>query len=773
VKKFAEIILKLRTVIIVTTVLVTLILGYFIKDLKINPDISSYLPKSDPVVKLFNYIGEEYGGNQLAIVAIETDDIFNKETIESINYLTQEFKKVEGVSYVTSLTNILDIKTDEEGTLQISRLIDEYSLPRTPQDIQKLKSYTLSKDMYRGRLVSDDSKATLIICRLREDVDKIKIAKQLKEIIKKVNLKEKVHYSGLPFQMMDISEIILNDLKFLVPIVFLLIIISLFFSFRSLRGVLLPILSVLISTIWTLGIMSILKIPLTVISDIIPVILIAIGTAYSIHVISKFDEDLSTGEDKIKRAQNALSEVGVPVILAGVTTIAGFISFVFGSYLTVISQFGIFSSLGVLFALIISLTFTPSVLSLSSLKGKIINLSENFSKKNGVAKFMAKIGGWVLTNEKTIIVGAIIVVVLCFIGIPKIERKVDMLDYFSPKNPIRITEEMMEKKFGGSVPVQILVKGDIQDPKVLKEMKKMEDFLKTQDNVHNPQSIADLIEEMSDVMGEGKDIPDSKDKVSNLWFLLEGEEIMSQLVNPDKTEAVIQATLGSVDTKRGRKLIKNIDDYIKRINDSSVAFFQAGIPMIYRNLDDSNINSQIWSLIIALVLVFICLVFLTHSVTGGLIGLTPIVFTLLVIFGFMGFTGIPLDIATVLVGSISIGIGIDYSIHFVSRFRKEFKEDKAELEALDKTLETTGKAILINVITVTMGFLVLILSNLVPLQRFGILVAITMIGSGIGAITLLPAIILLSRASFIGDFSRFINGAKNRLIKELKGGDDR
>ncbi len=769
-QKFSELVLRYRKIIMFITVLLTLVLGYFIKDLKINPDIFSYLPKSDPAVKLFDYIGEKYGGNYLAIVALETDDIFSKETIEKINQLTNEFKLVDGVSYVTSLTNVLDIKKGEGG-IEIGKLIDEYNLPQTDEELIKLKIYTLSKDMYRGRIVSEDSKATLIICKLREDVDKIKIARQLKEIVKKMNLKEKIHYSGIPFQLMDISEIILNDLKFLVPIVSFLIIICLFFSFRSLRGVLLPIVSVLISTIWTLGIMSIFKVPLTVISDIIPVILIAIGTAYSIHVVSKFDEDLSTVEDNIKAAQNALSEVGIPVILAGVTTIAGFISFVFGSYLTSICQFGIFSSLGVLFALIISLTFTPSVLSLSSPKKMTNTLSENFSKKNGVARFMDKIGEWVLNNEKIIIVFAIIVVVLCFIGIPKIERKVDMLDYFSPKNPIRITEEMMEKKFGGSVPVQILVKGDIQDPSVLKQMKKMEDFLKTQDNVHNPQSVADLIEEMNDVMGEGKDIPDSKDKVSNLWFLLEGEDIMSQLVNPDKTEGVIQATLGSVDTKRGRKLIKNIDDYIKKINDSSVTFVQAGIPMIYRNLDDSIINSQIRSLIIALVLVFICLVFLAHSITGGLIGLTPIVFTLLVIFGFMGFTGIPLDVATVLVGSISIGIGIDYSIHFVNRFRKEFKQDKTELEALDKTLETTGKAILINVLTVMMGFLVLVLANLVPLRRFGILVALTMISSGVGSITLLPAIILLTKAGFIGDFSRFINGAKSRLIKELKGGD--
>ena len=337
--------------------------------------------------------------------------------------------------------------------------------------------------------------------------------------------------------------------------------------------------------------------------------------------------------------------------------------------------------------------------------------------------------------------------------------------YFKPGTPIRMTEEMMEKKFGGSIPIQILVKGDIQEPGILKEMKRMEDFLKSQEDVHNPQSVADLIEEMSDVMGEGKTIPDSKDKVCNLWFLLEGEEIMSQLVNRDNTEAVIQATLGSVNTARIKRLNEDINKYIKEINNSSIVFTQTGMPPIYQKLDESIVKSQIQSIIIALVLVFICLVFLMRSFVGGLIGLTPIVFTLLIIFGFMGVSGIPLDIATVLVGGISIGIGIDYSIHFLNRFRKEFKKAGTELDALDKTLETTGKAILINVLSVTMGFLVLVLGNLVPLQRFGILVAIVMIGSGIGAITLLPAIILLTKAGFIGSFEKFMNKVTNHLTR--------
>lgn len=766
-KKFSELVIKHRKIVVFTTVFITLVLGYCLKDLTINADITSYLPKSDPVVKLFNYIGEEYGGNSLAMVALETDDIFNKETIEQLNYLTSQFKLLDGVSYVTSLANVLDIKKGEDG-IEIGRLIDEYALPKTAKELQKLKKYTLSKDMYRGRLISDDAKATLIICRLNGDVGKIETAKQLKEIIKKLELKEKVYFGGIPFQMIDISDIILNDMRVLIPFILLLIFISLFLSFRTLRGVFLPILSVLISTIWTLGIMSVLKIPLTVISNIIPVILIAVGSAYSIHVISKFNEESDVDEDKLNHSKRALKEIGIPVILAAVTTTAGFMAFVFGSYLSMIQEFGIFAGLGVLFSLLISITFVPSVLSLLSFKNKTAYLNDNIKKKDGITRFMDKIGEWVLKNEKKIIAAGIVVVIISVLGIPKIQRKVDMLDYFKHGSSIRLTEEIMQNKFGGSIPIQILVKGDIQDPAVLAEMKKMENFLESLDDVKNSQSVADLIEEMSDVMGEGKVIPDSKDKVCNLWFLLEGEEVMSQLVNDDKTEAIIQATIASVNTKQMRNLVKNIEKYINRTKSSSFTFTQTGMPSIYQHLDDSMMQSQIQSLIIAIILVFICLVFLLRSFIGGLIGLVPIGFTLIVVFGFMGFSGIPLDIATVLVGSISIGIGIDYSIHFVSRFRKEFKKDKTELEALDRTLETSGKAILINVITVMLGFLVLVLANLIPLRRFGILVAITMIGSGVSAITLLPSIILATKAGFIGDFQRFINMSKNHFMNKNK-----
>lgn len=743
--KFSLFVINHRKLLIGLTVLITLALGLSLRNLTVNPDITSYFPETDPVIQLFNYLGKEYGGNTLAMVALETEDVFNSRTIETIHELTSRFRLTPGVSYVTSLTNVLDIREDEFG-FEIGRLVDEYNLPRTPEELAALKEYVLGKEMFRNRLVSEDAGATLIICRLRHEADQVETARQLKAIVREVDPVEKVYYGGFPFMMLDIHNLITQDLIFLIPLVSFLIIFFLYLSFRSLQGVLLPLLAVMISVIWTLGVMTLLKIPLTIISNVIPVILIAVGSAYSIHVLSRFNEETAKGKSGRENLAAALHEVGLPVFLAALTTIAGFLSFIFGSYLIMIREFGIFAALGVLFTLILSVTFVPAILAL-------ITAKNNRPRETGEKKWRitaALVGGiekLVMHRPKTVLLTVTLLFILGVAGIPRIDRKVDLIEYFKPHTSIRQAEEFLQKKFGGSGLIQIFVEGDIQDPAVLREMKKMEEFLLAQGDVHNPQSVVGLLEELNYVMGEGRTLPDTRSKVSNLWFLLEGEEIMSQMVNPGRTEAVIQATVeGGLKTTRVHELVTALDEYIAGVDPRLVAFRQTGMPSIHRNLDVSIINSQLQSLILAIVLVFIVMIFLVGSFAGGLIGLLPIVFTLVLIFGFMGFAGIPLDIATVLVAGVSIGIGIDYSIHFLGRYRREVEKGQPLNEAVRKTLHTTGQAILTNLITVACGFFVLIFCELVPLQRFGVLVAVTMLSSGFGALILLPAVLLATGA---------------------------
>ncbi len=325
-KKFADFVLRFSKSIIVVIVVITLGLGYFIKDLKINSDIISYLPKDDPVVMLFNEVGDNFGGNSLALVGLETQNIFNFETLSRIRKLTSEFEKVENLSHVMSITNILDMKKIEGG-LEVGKLIDQYEIPKSEEALEKLKNYTLSKDMYAGNLVSYDGQVSVIICRVKEGVDKTAVANKLKKITNEFSGNEKKYYAGLPFQMISINEIIFSDVQRLVPLVIFLVILALYFSFKSFRGVVLPLLTVIFSTIWSLGLMALFDVSVSLVTNATPILLIAVGSAYGIHMMTKYYEDIRNDDTKKDRITAALQEVGIPIILTGVTTAIGFLSF--------------------------------------------------------------------------------------------------------------------------------------------------------------------------------------------------------------------------------------------------------------------------------------------------------------------------------------------------------------------------------------------------------------------------------------------------------------
>jgi hypothetical protein len=629
--------------------------------------------------------------------------------------------------------------------------MDEYNLPQTDEEIQKIRDYTMSKSIYKGRLISEDGKYTAIVCRISQESDKNTVAKELKKMVEESGIKETTYLDGVPFQFLTILEFIINDLILLTPLIILIISVSLLLSFRNLRGVLLPVISVAMGIVWSMGLMSIFGVKLTPISDAIPVVLYAIASSYSIYIINKFRDTVTNKETKMEDAKEGLSEVGLAVILSGVTTFAGFLSFVFGAYLNIISEFGIFMALGVIFNLIIAITFVPAVLSYLSVSKKNTDSTEKIHKTSLLENFLARLADITIRRRKVVLVITSIVVLMVLLGIPLIKNNIDILNYFKPDTSIRKSARVMNKEFGGSIPIQILVKGDIQDPKVLNEMKKFQNFLDNQKDIKNAQSVADFIEQMNDCMGEGKKIPDSRDKVSNLWFLLEGEDLIKQLVNDDKTEGIIQASMVNVDTKRYHEIDKALDDYISSVKDKSFTMEKTGLPSIYSNFDDNLMSNLYQSIFLSILLIFICMLFLLRSIKGAAVGMIPLLMTMGFIFGFMGITGIALDIATVLIASITVGAGIDYAIHFITTYTFYIKNGMSINDAIKETMITKGKAIIISVFTIMLGFLVLIFANLMPLQQFGILIAVTMFCSGFGAITVLPSVISLFNMKLVNE----------------------
>jgi predicted RND superfamily exporter protein len=744
-EKIIKAILKIRWLIIIIVLAITVFLALQIPSIRINSDVISSLPDNDPDALLLKKIGAKFGGNKTGMIILESGNIFTPEVLSHVRQITDSLAEIEGISAVTSLTNIMEIKADENG-LEVGKLIDSDNMPDSPEEFSRLKEKVLSHENYKGTIVSEDGTTTIIVFSMDDAADMRVLANLVKEKTVELKLPEKIYFAGSPMLITSISQLISADLSRLLPIAFLLILLVLFIGFRSLRGVILPLLTAVISIVWVIGIMSLAGSEMSMVSNNIPIVLLAVGTAYAIHVLNRIDQIKG---DLNQAIIIALSYVTIPVILAALTTIGGFLSFIFGSYLKMIRDFGIYTALGTFIALLLSIIFVPAVISAFSWKNRSNSAEENGAEIKFFSRyFHLPLHRLLFKHSKAVIASWIVITIVSIAGIFLVKRNVDIRNYFRKENPTRIAEEIMTEKFGGSKPVFVLFKGDIQSPQLLNTMLRTEEYMKMSPGLVATQSVADLIAEINAALGEGRKIPDKKNKIEQLWFLLDGNENMGKFVSEDLDEAIIISKFMSPENKERKEFALYMNSFIKENSTPECTIEITGMPFIETTMDRSLIKSQSGSLIIAVLFVILIVSLILRSFSAGIFAAVPIISTIIVLFGVMGYTGIPLNIATVLVASIAMGIGIDYSIHVITHFNSHLKEGATISKALDETISISGKAIIINVISVSAGFLVLLFSEMVPLQYFGLLITFSMVGSGLSALTFLPAILILANRKY-------------------------
>lgn len=868
-KKFSAFVIRHRITVIAAFLAVTAFFAVWVSRLTVNSDLVSYLPREDPAVSLLRHLGEQFNQDDLVLAAMESPDVFSRQSLAELARLTRAFQAVDGVTGVMSLTNMLDIRPAVDGGIDVGMLADPDALPSSDRQASDLRAYVLGKERYRSSIVSADGRAALLICRTRPGSDPVALVGRLQSAAAEAGMTGALHFGGNPVLISELGSVILHDFRILIPIVIVLIVVTLLLTFGTIRGVLIPLASVTMSVIWLVGFMGLTRIPLTLISDIIPALLMALGTAPCIHLLSKFDEDVTRYGGQGEDTRSALGEVGIRIVLAALTIILGFSSFVVGSYLTTIRDFGILASIGVAFSLLISVMFVPALL--ASLK--VSPHSRVRLPGSGILqRAMTKWAGFVVRRRTAIIIAGSVLLLASAAAIPFISRESDFAYFLEPGNPVRQTETILQKQFGGSRTLQVDFRGDLSSPYVLQQMLRFEMFMSGEGLAKNAVSIADLLAEMNGIVEGVRAVPDDAGKVANLMFLLEGQDIVNGLITADSREGQIQGMVGILDTSQLQRTVTLLDRQIagmakklfvvdvsaldprdrqvvagirasrageelqwlarKRAADAAmelpavsaaiagllqeagritdapaalpgilalapktlrpdagfieevrgeIAGLQAarvalsesecsrlseearaaasretveldvsytGMPLIGWHLDQSVLWSQAESLALTLVFIFALLAIKLRSWRAGLMGLAPIGLAIMVMFGLMGAARIPVNVATVLVGCIALGIGIDYSIHFSVRFTTYFLGTATPEEAVTRTLQTTGQAIVINVLAVTMGFVALLFARLLPLRQFGLLTATAMIGSGLGALTLLPALILIAPSAF-------------------------
>jgi len=748
-KKITNFILNNPKKIIAAIFIITIFFAYYLPKLQINSDMETMLPENSSVVSAIRKIDKQFGGVAYVIALIESDDVFTEHTLEKIDKLTLGMKEIPDVNEVLSITRMDEIKGTEMG-IEVSPVLS--SVPHTKTELETFRKYVLSDKRYRGIFVSTDGRYSIIIGKLSTNIDESPITKKIQELVDKNSGPEKIYLIGSPFITKALQENLVKDLRILLPITAFVIILVLFFSFRSFSGIFLPLLTVALSTIWAMGAMALVKEPMTLITTILPVILFTVGTAYPIHIIARYYEEIANGFLKREALEKVISQTGIPVFLAAITTVFGFSSNLF-TRLRPIKVFAIVGTFGVLLAFIFALTLVPIFLMWMPTP----KIKKQEQKKDSIfVSFLKFLSDFVSKNRVWIVVGTIAIVAFFAAGIPRIVTESNFVEYFRKGSNIKIGHNIVDEKFGGSFNMNITVTGDILAPSVMKQIDTFEQGLKNLNNVNYPQSITDILKDTNKALHEGDEhyyaLPDSREAASQYMLLISmsNSSFLNNLITPDYRQVNITARLDTVRTATLIRVIKEVQTLADKCFTNEVKVEISGSPFLINEIQKLLISSQYSSLIMAFISVFIIITLIYRTRTSGIFALMPIFVTVIAMLGTMGWCNIPLDMANALCGSIAIGIGIDYSCHFFARYKEERKKGLGRTEGVRETVLTVGGPIFFNAIAVGAGFLVLSFSSFPVLGMFGKLIAFAMVFSSLGSLIIIPTLILI-KARVKGD----------------------
>jgi len=733
---------------------ITVFFLFQIPRVKIDPRVEIVLKQNNPVEEVYNRNRQEFESYADVLIGMLHDDVYNPGSLEKIRRITEEVENIPGVKKVTSILNVKNIAGGEEG-LNVSPMVEEGELPRSGEELKELREKARSWSVYEGVYITEDGSGTslsVVLDNTVETDDIVPIYYTLLDIVKKYEGPEEFFISGPTVVEALQGHYMIKDLKLLVPLVNIVLLGFLFLFFRNFRGTVLPLVSVGIASIWTIGLMPMFDIPLTMVTSVLPVALIAVGSAYGIHVLENVFSDAEEGKAGLSGIITAATRVSLPVIMAGLTTIASFISLC-TSAIVPLKQFGALSSFGLLAALMISLTFLPAVLAVADSRGWKYRPHHHSSRDciGPVLVFFSRIS---LRRSGLVLGISAVLLVLSVGGGLQVKSDLNLIEDFRKGSPIRIADEVLNEKFGGTSLFNVVLDGmepdDIKDPAVLREMDALQNRLMGMNNIGKAVSVVDFIKRMNQAMHDGDPafytIPESKDLVAQYLLLFSfsgGSGELDSFVNFDCKSGQILLQMKSQSGYLAQDVVNLVNGYRKQdLKTSRVAdIFTTGLAILTKEFNRLVVESQASSFAVSFILVIFIVSAMFRSFKLGCYSVVPLVVPIFLNFGIMGLTGIKLNAATAVIASLAIGIGIDYSIHFLSRYRHEITMQGSVEKAIERSLHTSGRAILYNALAVAAGFLVLVPSNFVIISQLGILVALVMITTSLASLTLLPAIL--------------------------------
>lgn len=722
-KKLAEFVIRYRWAVIVFFLALTAFMGFQMKNATFNPDLLTYLPEDLPSRVNQKQIERMFGGTDMVMIVVQTDDVVNGKTLKRVEHFSQDMQNIKGVERVMSVFELKNVRSENDA-MTVDAAVK--MIPRTAEDVATIKKELAGNDLVYGSVVSKDFTTTAIIGLLEPGAKDKDVIDQVEAMIAKYPGTEKVLLGGSPYMRMQNAGMMQKDMARLIPLGLLLMMVFLFISFRQFRGVWLPILIVVMAIFTALGATPLLGWKFAVTTIILVVLLIATANSYGIHMFARYQRDNLPGNNYTAKELSVkmVTSLGAPIILSGLTTIAGLLCML-GHVLIPGGQMGVLGSIGIGLALIGSLFFIPALSSVLPKTKPRLRADNNPKSKRGIGldRLLDFIADWVTKKPKTILALFVVISLIGAAGLLRFSINSNPAELFPDGHPAKESAQIINKELGGFFPLCVVFEGDIKDPALLKKI--------------------------DDLEKKVREIPDTYDAVSQYFelYLMSGSQRdLEKMVDFNFEKALLMIRFKELNTPVLRQCVAQIKEMVK---DAPNVKLVGGNADVFTDMDKHVVSGQFLSLLISLVVVFIIISLGFKSFKAGLLQIVPLMFAMLMLFGLMGYFGIDLNFMTAFQASILIGVGVDYTIHVVWRYREERRAGYDDKEAVHRLFKATGRGIVFNAIAVIIGFVVLLFSGFLPVRFFGMMMVTIIFVCLIAAVLLVPALCMVLKPKFL------------------------
>ena len=723
---------------------------------ELDTEMKNQLPKDLPTRVSLDAIEKLFGGTDMAMIVMDADDVLKPDTLRRLQTLSTRMGEIDEFQRIISVFTAKDLRGGD-GDLRVEAAIPD--IPTTEKGREQLRERLKENPLVYGNLISKDFKYAVLIGFLDPKASDEVLINKLENLTKEVSGPETTYVGGMPKTRVALTQDMRKDMRRFLPVGLLLMLVFLLGCFRQASGVILPFVMTVMAIVVSMGLIPMLGWKIHTVTILLPVILLAVANDYGIHIVARYQEDNKPGLDITSKelARRGVISLAAPTLACGLTTMVGMLSLVTHIIIPA-KQLGVLSAVGVGFAVLGSLLFIPSMLAVLPRAKPVLDASppedsagQASKKKFLLDRLLALFARIVARRPRRILLISVAIALSMGIGTAFVVVDTNPMSFYQRTEPVWKSTNLLNEHLGGWAGVSVVVEGDIKDPKVLKQIDDLEQHLKKNPLVGTTNSIAGALRWMNRVMHDNDPkydrVPETRELVAQylLLYSMSGDaEDFEKLVDFPYQHAQIMAKVTDSGTAAATEVLKDTRQYLAE-HPFEHPPLVGGLLDLMADMVHHIVWGQVASMLLAAVLVCLMVTVLLRSFVAGLLAVFPLVLALTMIFGIMGFFGIELNMVTALLSSIMIGVGIDYSIHFMWRYRDERRTGASPEASVERALTTTGRGIVFNAFSVVVGFAVLVISAFFPVRFFGLLVAISILASLAGALIVLPAIVVVVR----------------------------